>query len=178
TDVNNCSKSAMATITVNPIPGKPTITPSGLNTSTPTLTSSSSSGNQWFDNGTAIAGAINQTYHATTSGSYTVQVTSNGCTGPLSDAYALAITGIEAANSDALHLYPNPVDHQLNIEWGTFTPNSLVEVRIYDLLGRLVSTYTLNTNEKWLEVGHLSTGQFIFQAIQGNQLSTQRFIKK
>lgn len=45
------------------------------------LTSSSASGNQWYKNGVAISGATNQTYSATSAGSYTVVVTNgSGCT--------------------------------------------------------------------------------------------------
>lgn len=44
-----------------------------------TLTSSSATGNQWYKGGAVISGATGQTYNATTSGIYTVVVTSNGC---------------------------------------------------------------------------------------------------
>lgn len=44
-----------------------------------TLTSSSATGNQWYKGGALISGATGQIYNATTSGIYTVVVTSNGC---------------------------------------------------------------------------------------------------
>jgi hypothetical protein len=44
-----------------------------------TLTSSSSTGNQWYDNGVLISGATNSTYNATGVGPYTVTVTFLGC---------------------------------------------------------------------------------------------------
>ena len=65
-------------------PATPTITPGGPTTfcagGSVTLTSSSASGNQWLLNGNPIGGATNQTYAATASGSYTVTVTTLGCT--------------------------------------------------------------------------------------------------
>jgi hypothetical protein len=82
---SGCSSAASAptTVTVNPIPPTPTVTPGGPTTfcsgSSVTLTSSSATGNQWYLNGNPIGGATNQTYIATGSGSYTVIVTTSGC---------------------------------------------------------------------------------------------------
>jgi hypothetical protein len=76
--------SAATAVTVNPIPATPTITPGGPTTfcagGSVTLTSSSTSGNQWFLNGSPIGGATNQTYSASVNANYTVAVTTSGCT--------------------------------------------------------------------------------------------------
>ena len=82
---SGCSSalSAAATVTVSPQPATPTITASGPTTFCPgssvTLTSSGGSGNQWYLNGNPIGGATGQQFSATASGSYTVKVTSGGC---------------------------------------------------------------------------------------------------
>lgn len=76
TNTAGASSPVSQTITVNAVPSVPTINITGS-----TLTSSSSTGNQWFFNGVAISGATNQTYTAASSGTYTVVVTnSSGCT--------------------------------------------------------------------------------------------------
>src|ERR1019366_5238143 len=84
------SPSAGTTVTVNPIPPTPTITPGGPTTfctgGSVTLTSSSASGNQWYLNGNPIGGATNTTYAATASGNYTVVVTTSGCSSAPSSA--------------------------------------------------------------------------------------------
>jgi hypothetical protein len=179
TDANNCTNTATVTVTVIPLPDKPTITGSALNTANPLLTSSATSGNQWFKNSTVITGATNNTYKPTADGSYTVQVTTNNCSGPLSDAFNFILTAVEnTSNSGNLRLFPVPTDKQLNIEWNGFLPETSVEVRIYDLLGRTVFNQEMMTNQTQLDVSTLATGQFFFQAVQGNQLSTQRFMKK
>jgi predicted extracellular nuclease len=72
------------TVTINPPPATPTITPSGPTTfctgGSVTLTSSSATGNQWLLNGSPIGGATGQTYPPTASGDYSVKVTDgNGC---------------------------------------------------------------------------------------------------
>ena len=83
------------TVTVNPAPATPTITPGGPTTfctgGNVTLTSSSAAGNQWFVNGSPIGGATNQTYLATTAGDYTVTVTTSGCTSPTSSATTVTL---------------------------------------------------------------------------------------
>lgn len=62
---------------------KPLITVSGNR-----LTSSSTSGNQWFLNDVPIEGATESTYTATERGVYTVQATA-GCSSPMSDTVQL-----------------------------------------------------------------------------------------
>jgi hypothetical protein len=92
--------STATTVTVNPIPATPTITPGGPTTfcagGSVTLTSSSASGNQWYLNGNPIGGATNQAYAATASGSYTVVVTLSGCSSPASSATAVTVNPIPA----------------------------------------------------------------------------------
>jgi hypothetical protein len=89
---SGCSSAASAAtvVTVNPIPATPTITPGGPTTfcagGSVTLTSSSASGNQWFLNGNPLGGETNQQYVATTNGSYTVVVTTSGCSSAASSA--------------------------------------------------------------------------------------------
>ncbi len=86
------------TVTVNPIPSTPTITPGGPTTfcagGSVTLTSSSATGNQWYLNGNPIGGATNQTYVATASGDYTVVVTTSGCSSAVSSAVTVTVNPI------------------------------------------------------------------------------------
>ncbi len=92
--------SAITTVTVNPIPVAPTITPGGPTTfcagGSVTLTSSSASGNQWSLNGNPIGGATNQAYSATASGNYTVIVTTSGCSSPASASTTVTVNPIPA----------------------------------------------------------------------------------
>ena len=97
TGANTCTSAASAatTITVNPIPATPTVTPGGPTAfcagGSVNLTSSSASGNQWFLNGNAIVGATNQAFSATASGSYTVAVTTSGCASAASTATTVTV---------------------------------------------------------------------------------------
>ncbi len=59
-----------------------------------TLTSSAASGNQWYKNGVAIIGSTNATLNVTTSGSYTVKVSVNGCESAASNAIIVTVNSI------------------------------------------------------------------------------------
>jgi hypothetical protein len=98
---NSCSAtSSIATVTVNPIPATPAITPGGPTTfcagGSVTLTSSSATGNQWSLNGNPIGSATNQTFSATATGSYTVIVTTSGCVSARSAATAVTVKPVPA----------------------------------------------------------------------------------
>ncbi|MBL0183360.1 MAG: hypothetical protein IPP96_14125, partial [Chitinophagaceae bacterium] len=87
--------SDITVVTVNPIPATPTITAGGPLTfcdgGSVLLTSSSATGNQWYKDNVLISGETNQTYTATTSGSYTVLVTSLGCSSLSSEATVVTV---------------------------------------------------------------------------------------
>jgi hypothetical protein len=97
TDVNSCTSAASAAtaVTVNPIPPTPVIGTGGPTTfctgGSVTLTSSSASGNQWYLNGNPIGGATSQSFPANAAGSYTVKVTTSGCTSNASAATVVTI---------------------------------------------------------------------------------------
>jgi parallel beta-helix repeat protein len=106
--VNNggCTATSGGTVvTVNAAPSA-TITAGGATSfcagGSVTLSANSGTGltYQWRNNGTAISGATASTYTATASGSYTVVVTSNGCS-TTSAATAVAVTSAPAATITA-----------------------------------------------------------------------------
>jgi hypothetical protein len=92
--------SGPTSVTVNPIPATPTITPGGPTTfctgGNVALTSSSLSGNQWYLNGNPIGGATNQSYTATVAGNYTDIVTASGCASSPSGPTGVIVNPIPA----------------------------------------------------------------------------------
>lgn len=85
TNAQNCSAvSAPTSVTVNPLPNTPTITPSGsialCDGASVRLTSSLTGGNQWLLNGQPISNAIQDTLRVNATGVYTVRFTNTfGC---------------------------------------------------------------------------------------------------
>jgi hypothetical protein len=104
---SGCSSAASAatTVTVNPTPATPTITPSGPTTfctgGNVTFNSSSASGNQWYLNGSPIGGATSQSYVAAVAGDYTVVVTASGCSSAPSAVTTVTINAIPDATITA-----------------------------------------------------------------------------
>ncbi len=96
---------------------------------------------QWVDcnNGfSAIAGATNQSYTATSNGDYAVIVTQNGCT-DTSVCYAVVNVDInEPVWLNEISIYPNPTQNNLRV---TLPQNVLdAQITLYNALGQVVFT--------------------------------------
>ena len=102
---------------------KPVITQSGT-----TLSSSEPANNQWYLNGTLIAGATGKTYQPQLSGNYQVAVTlSSGCIAQ-SDNFAYVILPSTPGENDiGLTVFPNPASTQINI---LFAARSAAQVNL------------------------------------------------
>lgn len=172
---SGCNSTAQATVTILPLPAKPSITASDLTTENPKLTSSSASGNQWFKDGGNISGATNQILTISTDGSYTVQVTTSGCTGPVSDAYTIVITGINEG-SNGFNIFPNPATDVIWFDRSSFEVTE-VEIKVYDYMGRLHIEKILPDSENSISVRNLSQGSYFFMASQNKRLVVKKFTK-
>jgi hypothetical protein len=156
-------------------PVKPVITISGINTQT-VLTSSATAGNQWFLNGTAIAGAVNSTLSATTSGVYTVQVTVDDCVSDVSAETALIVTGDINTSLNQVDVYPNPVENFLEVRG---LQGEVTGTRLFDLTGRSNSLVFERTGDIYrANVQHISQGVYLLRIQEGNKNYQIKIIKK
>ena len=171
--------STPVTVTVNPMPATPTITRAGN-----TLSSSAAAGNQWYLNGTAIAGATNATYLAAVSGSYTVVVTGPGsCTSNPSAALAVTVTATKSAvPGTSLEVAPNPVgDGPLLVTLSGYSqPVSLV---LIDGLGRTVRQVAVvpalaGTTQVHLDLSALPPGIYVLQSRTATGLDARRIVRQ
>lgn len=112
------------------------------------LTSTLGASYQWYLNASPINGATNQTYYATATGYYTVNVTySNGCSMLSNIVTISAISGLEDIANQAFQIYPNPSNGKVTI----VLPVEGSEILVSDLLGsevkRISSTEKINEFE-------------------------------
>ena len=186
TNGSGCSAtSATTTVTVNPLPATPTITPSGATTfcdpGSVTLTSSSASSYAW-----SPGGATTQAITADATGSYTVTVTDgNGCVSAASAATGVTeenCTGIDNASAiNGLNIFPNPASESLNIE---FTSNEVtcLEVRMTNTMGQLVysdvKTTFSGTYKNTFSVVGFATGNYNLQVITDKEMMNKKVIIK
>lgn len=122
------------TITVIPLPETPSITQSGN-----ILTSSSSTGNQWYLNGMLISGATNQTYSPTQNGNYTLKVIASGCPSLASAVLAYSTLSVEEVSNEGTHfyIYPNPNNGLFSL---VFTSTEILKysVKLQNALGQII----------------------------------------
>jgi hypothetical protein len=95
-----CESSSRVSIsvTVNDVPSKPTVSGAAniCTGETVTLSSSASSGNAWYLNGTLLADSTRDKLTVKATGSYNVKVVANGCSSLLSDTAKITVNAIPA----------------------------------------------------------------------------------
>jgi hypothetical protein len=157
-------------------PPKPTITVSGADTESPTLTSSATSNNQWYLNGTAIAGATGSTLAITGEGIYTVRVGTGTCLSDPSDQTALVITGDIASSSRTIVAYPNPAESFIEVS-GLQGDNP--DAVMVDMIGRTSRLTLRRSGEAHRgELGDLSAGVYLLRVKDGESMYQVRILKK
>ena len=173
--------SATATITINALPARPTLT-AQYNGQMTTLTSSAATGNQFYFNGMAIAGATGPSYvvnSAAQLGSYSVTATdANGC--PSLPSAPLVVTATARQLVDAsLQLYPNPTpDGRLTLTLrGAHPP---VQLSVLNALGQVVYRAALPASAaaQPLDLSDLPSGVYLLRAATADGTATRRFVRE
>jgi len=161
-----CASLARVPVTLS----KPVITQAGT-----VLSSSYSSGNQWYLDGQPISGATGQTYAALQIGNYQVSVTlSTGCI-IQSDPYKYAVIALNpGTNTDiGLVVFPEPADKQLNVVFVAKTTAPLT-LWLIDGAGNKVYTRTQTAAagnfSTVINVANLPSGAYVLRMVLGSQI--------
>ncbi len=143
TNAYGCTQSASVSVLINPNPPKPNFSING-NVFVTFLTGVSY---QWYLNGNAINGAVNNLYTANQSGTYKLCVTdANGCVN-CSDSLIYNFTGLYNNQfSEFVKVYPNPNNGTFQIKLNSFIADDVVQ--IMNTLGQVVYEEKIsNSNE-------------------------------
>jgi hypothetical protein len=124
------------------------------------LASNASSGNQWFLDGVAIAGATGQNYTPSASGNYSVQVTLNGCTSTMSATVNFTVTAVPDIDVlwNGVKLFPNPVHDKLII---THSSSPALNIRIIDISGRKIKELSSGSARSEIDMSAIANGVYI-----------------
>ena len=177
-----CDGSITQNVTVLPTPATPTFTATSVG-GVVTLTSSAATGNQWFLNGVAVAGATGQTYVVSTqaqNGTYTVVTTLTGCPSAPSAGQLITVTGVAAdALEAAVQLYPVPtLDGWLTLETAELT--TATPATVFDATGRRVWTALLpaGSTRHVLDVRPLPVGVYWLRLTTPSGTVTRRVVRE
>jgi hypothetical protein len=144
----NCTGGAgngSVTVTVNPFPN---VT---VSNNANTLTANQAGATyQWIDcnnNNAPISGATNQSFTPTTSGSYAVVVTLNGCS-DTSACQNVVITGVnvQALSNQIFSIYPNPNQGNFTIQ---SSKGGIFE--LIDLTGKVINAYSITNTQQTVQ---------------------------
>ncbi len=83
-----------------------------------------------------------------------------------------AYTGI-AEDTDSFTIYPNPATNFLNIE----TEVAEYTVYIYDVLGKLIWTKTINSKQTEIDLSDFNSGVYTLKVVTKTQVLTNHFVK-
>lgn len=164
TDTAGCTGMDTVCVFVNASPATPTISMSG-----DTLVSSAATTYQWFQNGIPIAGATNQNYLPTASGSYHVVITDAfGCT---AESAPMMITGIDL-DAGLVKLYPNPASSFTRV-----IGIDAEELILTDALGKVVAApWRQAGKEIRIETGGLPNGVYAIRIKSGIKTYTGKLL--
>jgi hypothetical protein len=133
---------------------------------------------QWLNcdsNFMAISGATNQSYTATTNGSYAVVVSKNGCT-DTSACQMINNVGITIVGFGNISIYPNPTNGLFTIDMGSY--DEAVNYTVTSIDGRIVTQKSNVTDNKiTIDLGNESKGVYLLKLHNHKSSSVFRITK-
>jgi hypothetical protein len=127
---------------------------------------------QWIDcvTGLDIVGETNQTFEATTNGSYAVVVTENGCPSETSGCFDIKGVGVEDLTFEDLTIYPNPsVGGMFTISY----TGKIDKIEVVDLIGRIIAVDT-NLENGMVNGSDLASGKYFIRVYsEGNTIAKE-----
>jgi len=146
-----------------------------------TLTAISSSATyQWLDCGNGnsqVMGANSQNFTPTQSGTYSLQITENGCT-DTSGCLLVNVNGISELKAESfLTVFPNPATDFITLE---IKNKSIIgeTIEIKNILGEVLFTQKINSNRMNLDCSDWSNGIYFIQIKNSAKVYSQKIVKE
>jgi len=131
---------------------------------------------QWLLEGEPIEGATERTHIPLVSGNYSLQVefVNFDCgTEVSSSVYVeVTITGVDENGASALSIYPTPTSSAFTMD-GLTTGSTIT---VMDAMGRTVRSTAVSASRMEVSVADLSTGIYMVQVMDGNDMRTARLV--
>jgi hypothetical protein len=161
-------------ITKSPFQKPPT--PTIVRDSAGNLTSNYATGNQWYKDGVAIAGATDVKYKPLVNASYTVTTVQNGCASLKGSSYFFLVTDIiNLEDNQFIKVMPNPYVSNLYLNFFLIKYNTL-NADIFDFsTGRMVANRRNLNSGTNLDVATLSAGIYLVRVYSNDFKMTYTF---
>ena len=161
-------------ITKSPFQKPPT--PTIVRDSAGNLTSNYATGNQWYKDGVAIAGATDVKYKPLVNASYTVTTVQNGCASLKGYSYYYLVTDIiNLEDNQFIKVMPNPYVSNLYLNFFLIKYNTL-NADIFDFsTGRMVANRKNFSSGTNLDVANLSSGIYLVRVYSTDFKMTYTF---
>ena len=166
-DENGCDVVSTPAILQEVVIETPFISDGGITEEGQLLLAPVASGNQWYFNGEAIAGATQSTYTASVSGVYTVIAIEDVCESALSEGFSVTITDV-MEQDNRVSLYPNPCIDYFVLQG---LPANGLSYAVYDMSGRVVLTGNATGTSHRVDTHQLGVGMYRLVWSGGGQRS-------
>jgi hypothetical protein len=170
TNVAGCDSVVTLDLTIDPLPDN------GITATGATLTADAASATyQWIDcaDSQPIQGETAQVFTTTTDGSFSVEVTLNGCTS-VSACETVLTTSIADHGLRQVSVYPNPNN-------GVFTiANSAVgtySIALHNATGQLLFTKQVNAPTTVIDIQNYAAGIYMLSITEGDKITRSKLIK-
>ncbi|HNW99607.1 MAG TPA: T9SS type A sorting domain-containing protein [Bacteroidales bacterium] len=164
-----CPSYISTTVTVKDLPATPVITQIGTY-----LSSSATTGNQWYNSSGLITGATGQTYTPTTVDTYYVIVTENGCESEPSNSIFTSIPHTPDATY-SFEIYPNPATDVISVSYENIKN---VNFYVYNVQGKLLFTKSAKNKNTKINISDLGKGVYFIKAECAEGTIIKRFVKE
>jgi hypothetical protein len=132
---------------------------------------------QWINcaGNVPIAGATNQSFSASESGSFAVIVSDGECS-DTSECFTADLSGIDGLNASGFSIIPNPSNGIITIEFPTTISNALISIT--SLNGQLIETFTTSSASTSRDLFYLNDGMYLITVATENGNTTKRIVVK